>query len=268
MSFFNLDPDVLNTSTPAIADLYNQLQIIKAAGVGLENARAVSFQGFWNATTNTPAIPTASVYNKGYYYIVSVSGNTNVDGITDWIATDWIVSNGTTWNKVDNTDAVSSVAGKVGAVTLVKADVGLSNVDNTSDIDKPISTDAQTALDLKANLSAALFTGNLGYHPSLRGSVTQTISKTTSVTLNALTGLITTHNDTLGANSHAMFTLNNSYIAAEDVVVAHRQSGGTAGAYTVHIDSVSTGSCVIDIHNTNGGALGETVTIKFIIIKG
>ncbi|MFS0718872.1 hypothetical protein, partial [Arthrobacter phoenicis] len=45
--------------------------------------------------------------------------------------------------------AVSSVAGKTGAVTLVKADVGLSNVDNTADTAKPISTATQTALDAK-----------------------------------------------------------------------------------------------------------------------
>ena len=47
---------------------------------------------------------------------------------------------------------VQSVAGKTGAVTLVKADVGLGNVDNTSDANKPISTATQDALDLKADL--------------------------------------------------------------------------------------------------------------------
>jgi len=44
---------------------------------------------------------------------------------------------------------VQSVSGKVGAVTLVKADVGLSNVDNTSDANKPISSATQTALNGK-----------------------------------------------------------------------------------------------------------------------
>ena len=43
-----------------------------------------------------------------------------------------------------------SVAGKTGAVTLVKGDVGLGNVDNTSDLNKPISTATQTALDGKS----------------------------------------------------------------------------------------------------------------------
>jgi hypothetical protein len=44
---------------------------------------------------------------------------------------------------------VQSVSGKTGAVTLDKTDVGLSNVDNTSDVNKPISTATQTALDAK-----------------------------------------------------------------------------------------------------------------------
>lgn len=48
---------------------------------------------------------------------------------------------------------VVSVAGKTGAVTLDKNDVGLSNVDNTADSDKPVSTPQQTALNLKANAS-------------------------------------------------------------------------------------------------------------------
>jgi hypothetical protein len=48
---------------------------------------------------------------------------------------------------------VQSVAGKTGSVTLAKADVGLGNVDNTSDTNKPISSATQTALDGKASTS-------------------------------------------------------------------------------------------------------------------
>lgn len=54
---------------------------------------------------------------------------------------------------------VQSVAGKTGTVTLVKADAGLGNVDNTSDAAKPVSTATQTALDLKAPLASPAFTG-------------------------------------------------------------------------------------------------------------
>lgn len=42
---------------------------------------------------------------------------------------------------------ISSVAGKTGAVTLAKADVGLASVDNTADSDKPISTAQAAAFD-------------------------------------------------------------------------------------------------------------------------
>ena len=48
---------------------------------------------------------------------------------------------------------VNSVAGKTGTVDLAKGDVGLGNVDNTSDLSKPISTATQAALDLKFNAS-------------------------------------------------------------------------------------------------------------------
>ena len=51
-------------------------------------------------------------------------------------------------NAVDNA-LVESVAGKTGIVTLTKNDVGLTNIDNTSDLDKPISSATQTALDTK-----------------------------------------------------------------------------------------------------------------------
>lgn len=44
---------------------------------------------------------------------------------------------------------------------IVKGDVGLGNVDNTSDVNKPVSTATQTALDLKANLASPTFTGTV-----------------------------------------------------------------------------------------------------------
>jgi len=53
-------------------------------------------------------------------------------------------------------NAVGSVAGRTGAVSLVKGDVGLNNVTNTSDADKPVSTLTQTALDGKVDNSQVL----------------------------------------------------------------------------------------------------------------
>lgn len=57
-------------------------------------------------------------------------------------------------NKINAVAPVSSVAGKTGAVTVTKTDVGLGNVDDTSDANKPVSTAVQTALNAKATLSS------------------------------------------------------------------------------------------------------------------
>ena len=57
---------------------------------------------------------------------------------------------------------VRSVAGKTDEVTLTKSDVGLGNVDNTSDDDKPISTATQNALNGKANTSGTYPNLNVG----------------------------------------------------------------------------------------------------------
>jgi len=84
---------------------------------------ALSYQGTWNASTNTPTL-TSSVGTKGYYYVVNVAGSTNLNGITDWQVGDWAVYNGSAWQKIDNTDAVTSVNGYTGTVVLNAADVG------------------------------------------------------------------------------------------------------------------------------------------------
>jgi hypothetical protein len=83
---------------------------------------ALSYQGTWDASTNTPTL-TSSVGTKGYYYVVSVAGNTNLNGITDWLVGDWAVYNGTIWQKVDNTEAVTSVNGQTGAVVLTTTNI-------------------------------------------------------------------------------------------------------------------------------------------------
>jgi hypothetical protein len=56
---------------------------------------------------------------------------------------------------------VQAVNGYTGTVNLSKADFGLSNVNNTSDLNKPISTATQNALDLKANASDVVAALNL-----------------------------------------------------------------------------------------------------------
>jgi hypothetical protein len=97
-----------DTILEALGKLQNQINGVLGGAI---------YQSVWNATTNSPTL-TSSSGTKGYYYIVNVSGSTNLNGITDWKVGDWAIFNGSTWDKVDNTDAVSSVDGMIGAVDL------------------------------------------------------------------------------------------------------------------------------------------------------
>jgi predicted heme/steroid binding protein len=108
-------------------------------------AGGVTYQGTWNAATNTPIL-TSSVGVQGHYYVVSVPGSTNLNGITDWKLGDWAIFNGSVWEKVDNTDAVVSVNGYTGAVVLTFSDVGAPPATRTLSING-------TTFDLTANRS-------------------------------------------------------------------------------------------------------------------
>jgi len=103
-------------STDSILTAFGKLQNQVNQLVG-----GLQYEGTWNASTNTPTI-TSSVGTDGTFYIVSVAGTTNINGINDWQVGDWIVFHDTTWQKVDNSDSVSSVFGRVGNVVANQAD--------------------------------------------------------------------------------------------------------------------------------------------------
>lgn len=93
------------------------------------------YLGTWNAATNTPAL-SSSVGQRGGYYVVSNAGSTTLDGISEWANKDWVIFNGTVWEKIDNSEeaqVVDTLAGsettKAPSVVSVKnyvANVGFS----------------------------------------------------------------------------------------------------------------------------------------------
>ena len=88
----------------------------------------LSFEGNWNASTDSPDLSGATP-DSGQFWIVSVAGSTNLDGITDWKVGDWAiyVSTGAGtdgWQKVDNTSTLSGS----GAATQLTYWTGAANV--------------------------------------------------------------------------------------------------------------------------------------------
>ena len=108
----------------------------------------------------------------------------------------------------------------------------------------------------------------IGYATGAQGTVTQATSKSTGVTLNKSAGRITLNNEALASNTAASFTLTNSLISANDVIITNVSGGGTAGAYTTYVSSMTSGSAVITLRNMSAGSLSEAVIINFAIIHG
>jgi hypothetical protein len=147
-------------------------------------AGALSYQGTWNATTNAPALANG-VGTKGFYYKVSVAGNTTIDTMNNWTVGDLIVFNGTVWDKIEGggTDVVS-VAGRIGAVVLTTADVAAStNKNYVTDAQATVITNTsgtntgdETTATIKSKLGVTVLSGsNTGDQTiTLTGDVTGT----------------------------------------------------------------------------------------------
>jgi hypothetical protein len=106
-----------------------------------------------------------------------------------------------------------------------------------------------------------------GYTAAAQGTVTQATSKSTAVTLNKPAGVITMNNASLATATNATFTLNNSFISANDTVILTISGGqATPGSYNVFANGLTAGSVSISLRNISGGSLSEAVVINFAII--
>jgi hypothetical protein len=106
----------------------------------------------------------------------------------------------------------------------------------------------------------------LGYTAAAQGTVTQLTDKSTAVTLNKSAGRITMNGAALAGNTAVTFTLNNNLISSNDVLIVNVSAGGTAGAYTTYISSMTAGSVAVTLRNLTAGSLSEAVVINFALI--
>lgn len=209
----------------------------------------LSYQGSWDAATNTPTL-VSSVGVNGYYYIVSVAGSTNLNGITDWQIGDWAIFNGTVWQKIDQTNLVSSVNGQVGAVSIAYADLAGA-----------IPTWNQNTTGTAAGLSTTLAIGS--------GGTGQT---TASAAFNALSPITTTGDLILGDGTNSATRLGigtNGYLltvvggtaawAAAPAAGVTSFDAGTTG-FTPNTASTGAISLAGTLVVSNGGTGATTLT--------
>jgi len=197
-----------------------------------------SYKGNWDASTNTPTIVEA-VGTNGDTYTVVVAGTQSITGTSvNFEVGDQLryTTNGNKWERIPNAQAVSSVAGLTGSIEVVdlktaliltKSDVGLSNVDNTSDASKPISTAVSTALEGKQNTLVSgtslktvaglslLGSGDVGAIPLTHGGT----GATSAVTARTALGLGTGSTYNIGTSGTALPLLDggNTWSAAQAI---------------------------------------------------
>jgi hypothetical protein len=124
------------------------------------------------------------------------------------------------------------------------------------------------------NNAGAQAGGNLGYDPTTgvfgyvngTGTITQATNKATGVTLNSPSGQITLNGAALAADTTVSFTLTNSSITANDILILNHLSAGTAGSYLLNAQSAA-GSASINVRNITAGSLSEAIVLGFAVIQ-
>lgn len=152
------------TDTPAM--LFPYVRKITGKGLSTEDYTTAEKSKLSGIATGATANSTDAFLLSRANHTGAQAATTITEDATHRFATD---AEKTTWNAkqdalgftpVPNTRTVNGHA-LSSNVTVTKSDVGLANADNTSDLNKPVSTATQTALDLKANLASPTFTGTV-----------------------------------------------------------------------------------------------------------
>jgi hypothetical protein len=162
--------------------------MLKTVSSSLNVVGALNYKGTWDAATNDPTL-TSSVGTKGDYYVVSVSGSTNLNGITDWVVSDWCVFNGSVWQKVDNSEViyVSNVATgtgltggpitSTGTVSLANTAVTIGTYGGATNV-ASYTVDQQGRLTSASNVTIAIGNSNLQNSNVVLGNTTLTLGST------------------------------------------------------------------------------------------
>jgi hypothetical protein len=250
-------------TSQSVLDTLTSLQAQITAMAGF-----VNYEGTWNASTNTPTL-TSSVGTKGDYYVVSTTGSTNLNGITTWTQGDWAIFNGSAWEKVDNTDLVTSVAGRTGAVTLTTADIsGLGTIATQASSNVSITggsitgitdlavtdggTGASTASGARTNLGLVIGTDVLAPTGSA-ASLTSfpTFNQNTTGTASNVTGTVAVANGGTGGTTTATARTNLGLVIGTDVLAPNGSAASLTSFPTFNQNTTGTAASTPKLLTTN-----------------
>jgi len=177
-------------------------------------AGGLSYQGTWNATTNTPTLASSTGTN-GYYYIVATAGSTNLNGITDWQVGDWLLFNGSVWQKIDQSEVLQSITSTDGSVTV-------TTTGSTADLSVAVAASTTNVICLVRNTTGATLTKGTAVYISGATGQNPTVSK-------ALATSDATSAQTLGLMSADLANNSNGYVTVIGLITNINTSAYTDG---------------------------------------
>ena len=203
---------------------------------------SLKFKGTWNATTNTPELTAGGVGGvSGDFYVVDASGTTSIDGHAIWAIGDWIINNGTNWDRVEQGNTVSSVNGATGNVTLTTDNVAEGTTNKYFS-----STLVRNALAGAGPITFSTSTGNINCPTCVTNSGNGNLVEGTGVTLSG-----TVSNRLIGSGN-ITFTINNTAVTAGSY-------GDSTSVPTFTVDAqgrlTSAGTTTLDASVINSGTL-------------
>jgi hypothetical protein len=193
----------------------------------------MTFEGTWNATTNTPTLADATG-NAGMVYLVSVGGTQDLgSGSQTFAPGDWVVANSTVvWEKSINSNAVVSVNGSTGVVTVnaineLTGDVTASAASGSQSKATTIASGAVTGTKIASdtitnsniNSAAAIAYSKLALSNSIVAGDITSDAVTTAKILNANVTLAKLASDSVDENKLKSTALGSTLTGGSGTVV-------------------------------------------------
>ena len=268
----------------AVTGAVNSSSSVLATGAQIQTAinnaltGVLSYQGTWNASTNSPSLA-SGVGTPGYYYIVATAGSTNLDGITDWAVGDWAVFSDLAtdaWQKIDNTQVGnvtgSGSSGRVAywnANSNITSDAGLTfnGGTNALDVSGAVtwsgggSTESNSAYDnmITGFSDSGSSTKTLTLTQQDGGTLTTSFSIPQGTTTPSSTETFTNKSGNISQWTNDIGYTTSVGDITEVVAGTNLTGGGTSGSVTINMATGGAGAGVY-------GSTGDTTKIDTITL--
>ena len=207
---------------------------------------ALNYKGTWDASSNTPTL-VSSVGTKGDYYVVSVAGNTNLNGTTLWGVGDMAIFNGAAWQKADGGDTSIVTSLTVTGLT------GYMYANNSASVTASTTIPVANVTGAVANTVYVLAGTNLTGGGALTGNVTIN---------SAYNGTVTSVTAGTGLTGGTITTTGTINLANTAVTAGSYGNASTVATFTVDAQGrlTTAGNTAIAIANTAVSGLGTMST--------